>query len=181
MCLHVSDMLFLSWLRYWQSWWHCVRNDPLLDQIPWNLEKSYVQLHRSPNIIKHLLFVTHKCVSHISDILYLSWLYYWHSWWLVFGSIQFWIKYHDTRRPNIIKYLWFATQMCVVPIFDILHSCWLWYWHCSSNCVRNDPVLDQIPWKMGKSYLQLHRSPHIIKYFWFATHMCDSHDSHILY
>ena len=45
----------------------------------------------------------------------------------MFGRIQFCIKYHDTGRPNIRKYLWFATQMCVVQIFDMLYLCWLWY------------------------------------------------------
>ena len=100
---------------------------------------------------------------------------------IVFGRIQFWIKYHDTERPHIRNYLWFATQMCVVQFFDMLYLCWLWYWHCLSNCVRNDPVLDQIPWNMGKWYLQLHRSPNIIKYFLFVTHKCVLHVSDMLH
>ena len=92
-----------------------------IQRIPWNIRKSYLQLHRSPNIIKYFLFVTHKCILHVSDMLHLRWLWYWHSW---------------------------------------------------SHCVRNDPVLDQIPWHMENSYVQLHRSSHIIKYFLFATHKC---------
>ena len=98
---------------------------------------------------------------------------------IVFRMIQYWIKYlacmeksyvHLHRSPNIIKYFLFLTHKCVLHVSDMLHLSWLWYWHSWSHCVRNDPVLDQIPGCIEKSYVQLHRSPNIIKNFWFASH-----------
>ena len=101
----------------------------------------------------------------------------------MFRMIQFWIKYLDTWRNPMYIYIEDDTKRSVAVslltcgvnhVSAMLHVYlgWLWYWKCWWYCVRNDPIFYQIPRHMEKSYVQLHRSPNIIKYFCFATHMC---------